>query len=332
VAPEAAVWLTLMTNVLILETHADSYAAALRERFCDLELQVAQSSVDAHVDYGQVEILIAFGMDVTDALFTRMPKLKWVQSLATGVDHFLRSRTLADHVILTSGRGIHGPAMRETVLHLTLSVGHDSNGLVRDKDRRRWDRRAWPLLAGKTAVVIGTGVAGSAIGSLLQALEMRVIGVSRTPRNVTGFGSVVSQRELSQIVTKADYVINVLPADAENVKIIGRDIFAAMAPGAYFINVGRGETVDEVALIETLRGGKIAGAGLDVFATEPLPRESPLWDLPNVFISPHIGGLFEEYQQMAMPLIIRNMSAYLSGHADRMMNVIDRSQRAVGAT
>ena len=88
----------------------------------------------------------------------------------------------------------------------------------------------------------------------------------------------------------------------------------------------RGETVDEAALIATLRDGRIAGAGLDVFASEPLPAESPIWDLPNVFISPHIGGLFIEYQQMAMPLIINNFSAFLSGNTDQMTNVIDRSR------
>jgi len=317
-----------MTNVLVLETHAEAYATALRQQFGDLELQVAQSPADGHVDYGEVEILIAFGMGITEALFTRMPKLKWVQSLATGVDHFLRSKTLARDVILTSGRGIHGPAMRETVLHLMLSIGHDSNGLVRDKASRRWDRRAWPLLAGKTAIVIGTGVAGSAIGSLLQALDMKVVGVSRSPRKAAGFETVVPQSELPLAAAKADYVINVLPADAVNLKVIGRGVFARMKPGAYFINVGRGETVDEEALVEVLKEGKIAGAGLDVFATEPLPAQSPLWRLPNVFISPHIGGLFEEYQEMAMPLIVRNMIEYRAGRTDQMANLIDRSRSA----
>ena len=319
-----------MTNVLVLETHAADYAAGLRGNFPELDVQVAQSAVDAHVDYGKVEILIAFGIAVTDSLFARMPRLKWVQSLATGVDHFLRSKTLARDVILTSGRGIHGPAMRETVLHLMLSIGHDSNGLVGDKARRRWDRRAWPLLSGKTALVIGTGVAGSAIGSSLQAMGMHVVGVSRTPRDAAGFDTVVPQRELPQAAAKADYVINVLPADAANLEIIGGNVFSRMKPSAYFINVGRGETVDEKALIEVLKGRRIAGAGLDVFATEPLPEHSPLWELPNVFITPHIGGLFEEYQQMAMPLIIRNMNAFLSGRFDQMTNVIDRSQSGAG--
>jgi D-2-hydroxyacid dehydrogenase (NADP+) len=313
-----------MTNVLVLETHAEAYAAALHHEFRDLELQVARSATDPRIDHGKVDVLIAFGIDVTDPLFTRMPGLKWVQSLATGVDHFLRSKTLPTEVILTSGRGIHGPAMRESVLHLMLSVSRDSLGLVGAKAGRRWDRRPWPLLSGKTAVVIGTGVAGSAIGSVLQALGMRVIGVSRTPRDAQGFDTVVPQSELSHTAADADYLINVLPGDAANRNLIGREVFLSMKPRAYFINVGRGETVDEAALIEVLNRRKIAGAGLDVFATEPLPADSPLWDLPSVFISPHIGGLFHEYQQMAMPLIMRNMRAFLSGRIDQMTNVIDR--------
>jgi D-2-hydroxyacid dehydrogenase (NADP+) len=317
-----------MTNILVLETHAEAYAEALRNEFRDLDVQVTRSATDAHVDYDKVDVLIAFGIDVTDQLFTRMPGLKWVQSLATGVDHFLRSKTLASEVILTSGRGIHGPAMRETVLHLMLSVSRDSLGLAGDKASRRWDRRSWPLLSGKTAVVIGTGVAGSAIGSLLQALGMRVVGVSRTPRDAEGFNAVVSQGELEQTASEADYLINVLPGDAANRNLIGRDVFASMKPRAYFINVGRGETVDEAALIEVLDHRKIAGAGLDVFATEPLPAENSLWDLPNVFITPHIGGLFHEYQQVAMPLIISNMCAFLSGRTDQMTNVIDRPRPA----
>jgi D-2-hydroxyacid dehydrogenase (NADP+) len=315
-----------MTNVLVLERHAEAYAKALRDEFRNLEVQVAGSPTDAHVEHGKVDVLIAFGIDVTDALFTRMPGLKWVQSLATGVDHFLRSQTLSTEVILTSGRGIHGPAMRETVLHLMLSVSRDSFGLVKDKISRHWDRRPWPLLSGKTAAVIGTGVAGSAIGLLLQAMGMRVVGVSRTPREAAGFDVVVPQGEMAQAAAEADYLINVLPGEAANRNLIGRAVFASMNPRAYFINVGRGETVDEAALIDVLEHRRIAGAGLDVFATEPLPAESRLWDLPNVFVTPHVGGLFHEYQQMATPLIVHNMRAFLSGRIEQMTNVIDRSQ------
>jgi D-2-hydroxyacid dehydrogenase (NADP+) len=321
-----------MTNVLVLETYAQVYRDALRGEFHDLEVQVAISPTDTAVDFGKVNVLVAFGMGVTDAMFTRMPALQWVQSLATGVDHFLRSKTLPAGVILTSGRGIHGPAMRETVLHLMLSVSRDSNRLVADKNAARWERRPWPLLAGKTAAVIGTGVAGSAIGAALQALGMRVVGVSGTPREVDGFDVVLPRQQLARAAAEADYVVNVLPADAANLNLVGREVFAAMKPRAYFINVGRGETVDEAALIEALAQRRIAGAGLDVFATEPLPAASPLWKMPQVFMAPHVGGLFEEYAEMAIPLIIRNMRAFLSGQTDQMINMIHRSRHATAET
>jgi phosphoglycerate dehydrogenase-like enzyme len=321
-----------MTNVLVLETYAQAYRDALRGEFHDIEIQVANSPTDATIDFGKVDVLIAFGMGITDALFTRMPALKWVQSLATGVDHFLRSKTMPASVILTSGRGIHGPAMRETVLHLMLSVSHDSNGLVADKNASRWERRPWPLLAGKTAAVVGTGVAGSAIGAALQALGMRVIGISGTPRAVDGFDEVLPRQQLAKVAAEADYLVNVLPADAANLKLLGREVFAAMKPRAFFINVGRGETVDEAALIEALQTRRIAGAGLDVFATEPLPANSPLWKMPHVFMAPHVGGLFEEYAQMAIPLIVRNMRAFLSGQTDQMTNKIDRPRPVTAET
>ena len=127
-------------------------------------------------------------------------------------------------------------------------------------------------------------------------------------------------------------VVNVLPADTANLKLFGREIFAAMKPRAFFINVGRGETVDEAALVEALETRRIAGAGLDVFATEPLPATSPLWKMPNVFMAPHVGGLFEEYAQMAIPLIIRNVRAFLAGQSDQMINRIDRSRPAAAET
>ena len=317
-----------MTDVLVLETYADDYRDALRDAFPELDIQTAATPTDGTVDFDRVNVLIAFGMGITDPLFRRMPALQWVQSLATGVDHFLRSKTLPANVILTSGRGIHGPAMRETVVHLMLSVSHDSNRLVADKNASRWERRPWPLLAGKTATVVGTGVAGSAIGAALQAFGMRVIGISGTPRDVDGFDVVRPRQDLTRTAAETDYLINVLPANAANLNLIGQDIFAAMKPRAYFINVGRGETVDEAALIEALQQHRIAGAGLDVFATEPLPANSPLWTMPQVFMAPHVGGLFEEYAEMAIPLIIRNMRAFLSGRADQMTNIIDRSRGA----
>lgn len=316
-------------NVLILESHAANYAERLRQAFPELSVHPVETVYAVEdlatlpLPASAVDVLIAFGISVNDDLVRSATHLKWIQSLATGVDHFLRCPSLRPEVLLTSARGIHGPAMRQTVAHLMLSVTHETPRLVRDQATHRWDRsRPWPLLAGKTAVVVGVGLSSTAIAALLKAFGMRVIGVSRTPRAVENFDTVMPSANLPAAAAEADYLINVLPGDAHNVGLIGRAVFQAMKPTAYFINVGRGETVDEAALLDALTRGAIAGAGLDVFSREPLPQDSPFWELPNVFMQSHIGGLFREYEDYVMPVVIENMRHFLAGRYDDMRNRI----------
>jgi phosphoglycerate dehydrogenase-like enzyme len=178
------------------------------------------------------------------------------------------------------------------------------------------------LFYGRTAVIVGVGVVGIAIGELLKAFGMQVIGLTRTVRDVEGFDEIMPTDRLQDAAAKADFLINVLPANADNVLLFDRDVFAAMKPSAYYISAGRGQTVDEPALIEALRERRIAGAGLDVFAKEPLPPDSPFWDLPNVFITPHLGGYTADYEDLIMPLIIDNMRLFLAGRPSEMTNVV----------
>ena len=310
-------------NVLILEIHAETYAEGLRQAFPDVTFIPVKRIAELSIDLTAIDVLIAFGMGINDDLIRRATKLTWIQSLATGVDHFLRCASLRSEVLLTSGRGIHGSALRETVAYMMLTLSHDTPRLVRDQAEHRWDRsRPWPLLAGKTAVIAGVGFSSTAVAQLLKAFGMRVVGVSRTPRAIDGFDAVMPTASLTAAVADADYLINVLPGDAHNIGLIGGEVFAAMKPSAYFVNVGRGETVDETALLAALSAGRIAGAGLDVFAKEPLPPDSPLWDMPNVFLTSHIAGLFREYEEYAMPIIVENMRLFLAGRYGEMRNRI----------
>jgi phosphoglycerate dehydrogenase-like enzyme len=312
-----------MTSVLVLEHFADIYERELTARFPDLAIHKAATMVDIAVDLAAIDVLFAFGIAINDALIARMTSLKWIASLATGVDHFLRCPSLRRDTLVTSARGIHGPAMRETVATLMLALSRDVGRLVNNKAAHRWERgERWPLLAGKTAVVVGIGVSGIAIGELLKAFGMRVVGVTRTPRAVAGFDAMVPTAELARAAAEADYLINVLPGSAENRGVFSRAVFAAMKRGACFINVGRGETVDEVALIEALKSGRIAGAGLDVFQNAPLKADSPFWDLPNVVISPQVGGFFDGYEDHVMPLLMENMGRFLSERIGEMENVV----------
>jgi D-2-hydroxyacid dehydrogenase (NADP+) len=311
------------TRILVLEKFADVYERELTQRFSGIDIHKAATAADIPVDLATIDVLFAFGIAVNDRLIADATRLHWIASLAPGVDHFLRCPSLRQDTLLTSARGIHGPAMRETVASLMLAVSRDAARLVRNKDARRWDRgERWPLLAGKTAVIAGIGVSGIAIGELLKAFGMTVIGLSRTPRTIAGFDAVLPTEQLAQVAAQADYLINVLPASEENREIFGRAVFAAMKPSAVFINVGRGETVDEAALIDCLKSKRIAGAGLDVFQNSPLGPDSPFWDLPNVFIEPQIGGYFVGYEEQVMPLLMENMRLFLAGRFGEMQNVV----------
>jgi len=313
-----------MTKVLIIDIHAEMYRDGLREKFPQLQFALFRGAAEATGDLSDIDVLICFGIAVEDSILRRTTNLKWIQSLATGVDHFLRCPSLKPSVLITSGRGIHGPAMREQVLYLMMGVSRDVAHQVEDKKGHVWQRRLWSTLHGKTAVIVGVGVVGIAIGELLKALGMTVIGVTRTPRAIAAFDEMISTDRLAEAARRADYLINVLPADPPNLGIFSAEVIAAMKPTAYFINGGRGQTVDEVALIAALRERRIAGAGLDVFQKSPLPRENPFWDLPNVFVTPNVGGYIVEYEEQITPLVLDNMRLFLAGRQSEMQNVVAR--------
>jgi D-2-hydroxyacid dehydrogenase (NADP+) len=313
-----------MPKVLIIDIHAATYRDNLHAEFPDLEFMLAHSAAETPANLSDADVLICFGIAVDDAIFRRARNLKWVQSLATGVDHFLRCPSLKADTLITSGRGIHGVPMREEIVYLMMAVSRDAARQIEDKKGHRWERRLWNTLNGKTAVIVGIGVIGIAIGELLKALGMQVIGVTRTPRAVAGFDDMMPTERLIDAARRADYLINVLPAEPRNTGLFNAAVFGAMKPTAYYINGGRGQTDDEPALIAALRERRIAGAGLDVFQKTPLPAESPFWDLPNVFITPNVGGYIAEYEDLIMPLVIDNMRLFLAGRLNEMKNIIAR--------
>ena len=314
----------MSTKVLVVDIHAEMYRDRLQAEFPSLQFLLFKDGSEVSGDLSDVGVMIMFGIEIRDEMLAGAPKLKWIQSLATGVDHFLRCPSLKPGVLITSGRGIHGPPMREEVVYLMMGVSRDARRQAEDHQHHIWQRRQWSTLHGKTAVVVGTGIIGEAIGELLQAFGMRTIGVTRTPRKIAGFDEVMPQAQLAEAAAKADYLINILPASDDNTGLFGVKIFGAMKPSAYYISAGRGQTVDEDALLEALTERRIAGAGLDVFHAEPLPPESPFWRLPNVFITPHIGGYVIEYEDFIMPLIVENMRLFLAGRSSQMQNIVPR--------
>lgn len=312
-----------MTRVLVVAHNAEDYVERLRPRFSEVELVPAVTPEEAADHLGDAEVLVAIGHWLTPEHAAHAPRLRWAQSLITGVERFLVALDDRPDVLLTSTRGIHGPQMSEMVLTHMLALTRQLPRMVRNQDRHAWEPFDQPMLQGKTVAIVGIGVAGEATARLCKAFGMTVHGVSRTPRPVEAVDRFFDRSRLAEAAATADYLVLTVPHTPDTERLVDADVLAAMKPDAYLINVARGAIVDEPALIEALRSGSIAGAGLDVFANRELEADSPLWDLPNVLITPHVAGRSDRYVDQALTIVEPNLRRYLDGHRERMLNVIE---------
>lgn len=251
----------------------------------------------------------------------RAPGLRWIQSISAGVEDLAFPELRAHGVVLTNAAGIYDPGLAESVLGFLLAF---STRILEDA---RLEPGAWPqdgtrLLRGTTALVVGAGSIGIETGRLLRAAGLRVRGIARTARPPDDvFESIAGPDALHQELAAADHVVNVLPITPATRRVFDASSFAAMKASAVFVNIGRGSTVDEPALIGALGDGVIAGAALDVFEVEPLPAESPLWRMPNVLVSPHRAGDHEGWESAVVALFLDNLRRFASG--EPLRNVVD---------
>jgi len=317
-----------MTNVLIVLTLPEpvrmQYFNHVKKHFPEVKLDMVDhhSKVDPHI--GAAEVLITFGPHVTNHVFEKAKNLKWVQALGTGVDGIADQPGLRRDVLLTNMQGFHGAPVSEAALMAMLSLARDLPRSMRQQAKRKWDRFPVKLLKGKTVGIFGVGTIARELAPKCKALGMAVVGITSAPRQMEGFDRMAHRDTLEQAVRELDFFVLLTPYAPETKNIVDAKIFAAMKPGAYFVNLARGGVVDEDALLRALREKKIAGAALDVFAKEPLPEDSPFWDMENVIITQHQGGFFDGYPRFALPVIEENLRKYLAGDLKGMINVVKR--------
>ena len=297
------------------------YAEGISRELPALKVFATSNIADAIASANEASILVAKAQDITAALVATMPKLRWIQALTTGVDP-LHPLDLPAMVIVTSARGIHGPQMAELALLYMLSLYRDLPRMMTNQRHATWQRWGQRLLLGKTAVIVGVGSISETLAALCKAFGLRVIGITRRLQ-ADGFDELYTREHLHQVVARADFLVLVTPYTPETHHMIDAAVLSAMPKSSYLINIARGNVVDEGALIEALRSGRIAGAALDVFETEPLPKTSPLWTFDNVIVTPHIGGMSEIYAEQIMPLLLHNLRAYLAGDHAAMRNRVE---------
>ncbi len=266
------------------------------------------------------------GPSMTD-FEARVPRLRWIQSSSSGVGEWVRRLGIVESpIVVTNAAGLHSTPLAEFVLFAMLYFAKRWPLMVAEQRAHHWERCAVETLEGKTLGIVGLGSVGRVVAQLARPFGVRVIGSRRSPGEHTaadyGVDALFGPGDLPTLLRESDYVALSVPHTAETVGLLGQAELASMRPGAVLINIARGSVVDEPALIEALRGGHLAGAALDVFATEPLPADSPLWDMPNVLVTPHSMSTDTTENERLTTLFADNLCRYVAG--EPLRNVIDK--------
>ncbi|GHI07459.1 hydroxyacid dehydrogenase [Streptomyces cellostaticus] len=247
------------------------------------------------------------------------PRPRWVHTASAGVDHLMCPELAASGTVVTNARGIFDQPIAEYVAALVLAVAKDLPRTLEYQRERTWRHRETRRVAGTRACVVGSGPIGRAIGRTLKALDVTTALVGRVPR--TG---VHGPGDLERLISRADWVIAAAPLTEQTSGMFDARRFGVMQPSTVFVNVGRGQLVDEDALAEALRRRWIAGAALDVFAAEPLPEESPLWGLPGLIVSPHMSGDTVGWRDELGLQFVELYERWAAGRS--LVNVVDKKR------
>jgi glyoxylate/hydroxypyruvate reductase A len=300
---------------------ADDYARRIRvPTGHEVTVRVCATEADAASAIGEADV--AYAWKLPSMLYGKAPRLRWLQAMGAGVDWALVPE-LPSRVTVTRAPGIFGPWMSEYVLGWCSWVTQRMETYRAAQREQRWIDDVLPgRLRGKTLTLVGVGDIGREIARVARAVGMHVIGVSRSGERVPAVERVYRPGHLARALAAADFVVVVLPLTPKTRGLIDDKALAAMRPGAWLLNIGRGAVVDEAALVSALQTQRIAGAVLDVFPTEPLPAGHPLWRLDNVVITPHVAG--PSTSDEIAPVFNDNLARYVRGRP--LQHVVDRAR------
>lgn len=271
----------------------------------------------------KADIVLGWSSAVSEEALGEDSRVRWIQVWSAGVDKMPLDELREKDIVLTNASGVHSVPITEQIFSMLLAYTRNLHHAVRYQTENRWDKSGtFRELHGKTAVIVGVGQIGSNTAKVAKAFGMRTVGVRRSGKADPNVDVMYKVDELDQALAEGDFIINILPLTDETKGLYNAGRFEAMKDGAFFVNVGRGPSVDTDALLEALRSGKLVGAGLDVYEQEPLPSDHPLWEMENVIMTPHTAGDTVHYTDRVLDIFIENLKAYQQGKT-LPRNVID---------
>ena len=294
----------------------------ISDKFPELDFVLTYGPDDVARELGDAEIMFVsnrvYVEDMVAAVNANAGNLKLIHFTTSGIDKALKSGGFPAHVTVANVAGLRGPALAEHAFALLLFLAHRFRAVEAARQSHSWQREEiTPTIAslkGQTLVVIGMGATGQSMAKKARAFDMRVIGVSRAYEPDDLVEEVFPRERVNEALAQADAVLMSMPSTAETRGFLDAEKFAAMKPGAFVINVARGDLIDEDDLIAACESGTIGGAGLDVTVEEPTPADSPLWDVENIVLSPHVGGGGGGPEDTALDdLLIENLRLYVAG-------------------
>ncbi|MFJ5623688.1 D-2-hydroxyacid dehydrogenase [Peribacillus loiseleuriae] len=312
-------------RTLIINTELeDHYIEKIKEVIPEWNILIGNDSSVWQDQLTEAEIIVIRKNDIMASIICDRSKLKWLQSWSAGVNSFPLKQLEEKNVIVTSANGVHSYPISETIFSLMLSLTRKLHIYVKQQQRKKWDEANVSLeIHKKTIGIIGVGAIGVETAKIAKAFGMKVLGVRRSGKVENYVDTMYRIEQLNEVLPQCDYVVVTLPLTDETKHLFGTEQFQLMKKSAFFINIARGQIVKEEEMISALKLKEIAGAGLDVFAVEPLPENSPLWEFENVIITPHSSGLTEYYgQRVIEDIFIPNLKSYLENKTPTI-NVVD---------
>jgi glyoxylate/hydroxypyruvate reductase len=273
---------------------------------------------------GQADIMFDFDYRHRPDLPDLAPKVRWIQSTSAGIGQFVvrqRYHLRMPNTVFTTASGVHAKPLAEFCIMAMLMHNKGLLRMLRDQERKHWERYAGTDLDGRTLAIVGLGKIGCETARVAKAFGMRVIGISRDCWDEACIDQFCGPEGLREVLPLAEYLVLSVPHTPDTENMIGRDELALLPRGAYLINIARGHVIDEPALIDALRSGQLSGAALDVFVEEPLPADSPLWEMPNVLVSPHSASTSDRENRRITDLFCDNLRRFLSG--EPLRNVLN---------